>query len=200
MPSKPQGMLLILSGPSGVGKGTLVARLLEEDKSFCLSCSATTREPREGEIDGVHYHFLTNEQYDELLARDAFLEHAEVHGNRYGTLKSCVEECQKQGKNIVLDIDCQGACHVMSKTDDYVSVFILPPSMAVLHKRLEERGTETPETIAKRTANARGEMEKISAYQYAVINDDFEEAFHTLTAIITAEKHRLTRYNPTIPD
>ena len=189
-----KGMLLILSGPSGVGKGTLAKMLLEWDPSFRLSCSVTTREPREGEQEGIDYHFISNEKYDELLEKDAFLEHAQVHGNRYGTLRKPVEDLIAQGMSVLLEIDQQGAIHVMEKARDYVSIFILPPSLEELRSRLEGRGTETPEAVERRLANARGEIEKLDRYQYALVNDHLEEAFQRLQAIVTAEKMRVTRF------
>lgn len=198
MNDERKGMLLIVSGPSGVGKGTLNQKLLATDPSFRLSCSATTRAPREGEIDGVHYHFLSQERYDELLSQNAFLEHAQVHGNCYGTLEAPVREMMDQGLNVLLEIDQQGAINVMQKMQDYVSVFILPPSFADLEARLMGRGTETPETLKCRLNNARGEIEKAGAYQYVIVNDNLETAFTQLQAIVAAEKQRLVRYTPAI--
>ena len=124
-----KGMLLVISGPSGTGKGTLIKRLMEEDPSLVFSVSATTRAPRPGEIDGVHYHFVTNEQYDELVAQDAFVEYATVHANRYGTLRSEVYGRLEKGENVVLDIDVQGSLNVIANEKEKVSIFILPPSM-----------------------------------------------------------------------
>ncbi|MBE5801902.1 MAG: guanylate kinase [Clostridiales bacterium] len=195
-----RGMLLIISGPSGAGKGTFVAKLLEQDPSFVLSCSVTTRAPREKEIDGVHYHFITEERYDQLLAEDAFLEHATVHGNRYGTLRKPVEELLSQGKNVVLEIDPQGAISVMENTDDYVSVFILPPSYQLLRKRLTDRQTDAPDVIERRMRNARNEIALLSRYQYAVVNDQLDVAFEEMMSIVRAEKQRIVRYQPEIPE
>lgn len=194
------GMLLIISGPSGTGKGTLVKKLMDTDPSFRFSCSVTTRKPREGEVDGVHYYFVTEEKYDELLAQDAFLEHATVHGHRYGTLKKPVEEMMAQGYNVLLDIDPQGAISVMENADDYVSVFILPPSFEDLRVRLHTRNTDDPVEIERRLNNARGEVKKIDRYQYAVVNDDLELAFCQLQAIVNAEKLRTKRCKTTITE
>ena len=193
-----KGMLLVISGPSGTGKGTLCERLLRSDATMSFSISATTRKPREGEVDGVHYHFISDAQYDELLAQDAFLEHATVHGHRYGTLRSQVEAGIEEGRNMLLDIDPQGALSVMKRKPDTVSVFILPPSYTVLRERLKTRNTEDPDEIMKRLSNAYGELAQLKYYQYALVNDQLDAAFERLCAIILAEKHRTTRYFPEI--
>lgn len=198
MREERKGMLIVISGPSGTGKGTICEKLLAEDPSLTFSVSATTRYRRETEIDGVHYHFMTEEQYDQLLAEDAFLEHATVHGHRYGTLKSQVEKLMEQGLNVVLDIDPQGAKEVMRQRPDCVSIFILPPSYAALRVRLHTRNTDDPREIERRLGNARGEIEQMHRYQYAVVNDDLELAYHQISAIIEAEKQRTTRYFPVI--
>ena len=195
-----KGMLLVVSGASGTGKGTLVSRLLKEDPSFVFSVSATTREPREGEMDNVHYHFLTEAQFDELLARDAFLEHATVHDHRYGTLKEEVFGRMELGQNVLLDIDTQGAFNVMAAAPDCVSVFILPPSYAELRRRLEGRNTEPPEVIERRWQNAHQEIPLMGRYQYIIVNDDFETAYAQLRAITLAEKQRSNRYTPVVPE
>ncbi len=195
---KRKGMLLIISGPSGTGKGTLVKKLMESDPSISFSCSATTRAPRPGEIDGVHYHFIDDTAYDCLLSEDAFLEHATVHGHRYGTLKREVEEQLASGKNVLLDIDPQGAINVMNHVCDYVSVFILPPSFSALRVRLHTRNTDDPVEIERRLRNARREVLNIGKYHYAVVNDDLELAFSQLQSIVNAEKQRTTRFCPTI--
>lgn len=192
------GMLLIISGPSGTGKGTLVKKLMDHDPSFRFSCSVTTRKPRVGEIDGVHYHFVTVEEYDRLVAENAFLEHATVHGNHYGTLRKPVEEMMSRGENVLLDIDPQGAISVMENAEDYVSVFILPPSFEDLRVRLHTRNTDDPVEIERRLNNARGEVKKIDRYQYAVVNDDLELAFVQLQSIVNAEKLRTKRCKTTI--
>ncbi len=195
-----KGMLLIISGPSGTGKGTLVKMLTDSDPSFRFSCSVTTRQPREGEIDGVHYHFVSEQRYDELLKQNAFLEHATVHGHRYGTLRKPVEELMEEGYNVLLDIDPQGAISVMENAEDYVSVFILPPSYAELRVRLHTRNTDDPVEIERRLNNARGEVQKIQRYQYSIINDTLELAFAQLQSIVNAEKQRTNRFFPTIPE
>jgi len=197
-----KGMLLIVSGPSGVGKGTLVALLRNYDPNFKLSCSVTTREARPGEIDGVHYHFITNEMYDQMLAENAFLEHAVVHDNRYGTPRKPVEEMLAKGYDVILEIDPQGAIAVMDNLnpDEYVSVFILPPSYKLLEERLTARQTDKPDVIERRMKNARIEIAKLDRYQYTLINDEIGPAFDELLYIIKAEKRRTKRYMPEIPE
>lgn len=197
---KRKGMLLIISGPSGTGKGTLVKKLMDSDPSICFSCSVTTRPPRTGEINGVHYYFIDDAEYDRLLARDEFLEHATVHGHRYGTLRKQVEQNLAAEKNVLLDIDPQGAISVMQHVTDYVSVFILPPSFSALRVRLHTRNTDDPVEIERRLRNARCEVLNINRYQYAVINDDLDLAFSQLQCIVNAEKQRTTRFCPIIQE
>ena len=193
-----KGMLLVISGPSGAGKGTLVSKLLEKDPSFCFSVSVTTLSRRENEIEDVHYHFISDEEYDKLLAEDAFIEHASVHGHRYGTLKSEVYDRMEQGQNVLLDIDPQGAREVMAKEKDCVSVFILPPSYHDLKVRLHTRNTENEEEIQRRLNHARGEIRQMDRYRYLVVNDNLELAFEQLAAIVRAEKQNAVRYFPEI--
>ena len=194
------GMLLIISGPSGTGKGTLVEKLMQSDPSFRFSCSVTTRAPRTGEVDGVHYHFVTVEEYNKLVAENAFLEHATVHGNHYGTLRKPIEDMMAQGQNVLLDIDTQGAISVMENAEEYVSIFILPPSYTELRKRLENRQTDAPDVIERRMNNARGEVAKLERYQYSIVNDDLETAYSQLKLIVEAEKLRISRCKVTIPE
>ena len=193
-----KGMLIVIAGPSGTGKGTICKRLLAEDPTLTFSVSVTTRAPRFDEIDGVHYFFISEEKYDELLAEDAFLEHASVHGHRYGTLKSQVDAIMASGKSVVLDIDPQGAREVMRQKPDCVSIFMLPPSYEDLRVRLHTRNTDDPLEIEHRLGNARGEIDQMHLYQYAVVNDDLEFAYHQVSSIITAEKQRTTRYFPVV--
>ena len=198
MREERKGMLILVSGPSGTGKGTLCERLLAEDPSLTFSVSATTRAPRSTEIEGVHYFFISDEKYDELLAQNAFLEHATVHAHRYGTLKSQVDELMAKGLNVVLDIDPQGAKEVMRQRPDCVSIFILPPSYEALRVRLHTRNTDDPVEINRRLGNAKGEIEQMHLYQYVVVNDDLELAFQQMSSIIAAEKQRTTRYFPVV--
>ena len=198
MKEERKSMLIVISGPSGVGKGTIYNRLLNNDPSLTFSVSVTTRAPREGEIDGVHYFFISEEKYQELEAQGAFLEHATVHGHSYGTLKSQVQEKMELGYNVVLDIDPQGAKQVMAQWPECVSIFLLPPSYQKLRERLYGRNTDDPKEIERRLNNARGEIEQVGLYQYTVVNDDLELAFEQVSAIIAAEKQRTNRYFPVV--
>ena len=193
-------MLLVISGPSGTGKGTLANLLLENDPSFSFSVSVTTRQRRDYEVEGVHYFFINDAQYDHLIKEDAFLEHATVHGNRYGTLKSQVAKLMDEGKNVILDIDPQGARQVLQNADECVSVFILPPSFRTLRERLHTRNTDDPAEIERRVHNAHEEVQHIGMYDYTVINDDLDTAFHQLQTIIEAEKLSTVRYLPVVEE
>ena len=193
-------MLLVISGPSGTGKGTLADLLMKSDPSFSFSVSATTRARRDYETEGVHYFFISEERYDELVREGAFLEHAEVHGNHYGTLKQQVSYLMENGKNVILDIDTQGARQVIANAPDCVSVFILPPSFRQLRERLEKRNTDAPEEIDRRMRNAREEVQQIGMYDYVIINDDLNVAFSQLQAVIQAEKQKTSRYFPVIEE
>ena len=193
-------MLLVISGSSGTGKGTLANLLLEKDPSFSFSVSVTTRQKRDYEVEGVHYFFISDAQYDQLIEEDAFLEHATVHGNRYGTLKSQVARLMDEGKNVILDIDPQGARQVLQNADDCVSVFILPPSFRTLRERLHTRNTDDPVEIERRVHNAHEEVQHIGMYDYTVINDDLDTAFHQLQTIIEAEKLSTARCFPVVEE
>lgn len=195
-----RGMLIIISGPSGAGKGTLCERLLQQDGDISFSVSATTRAPRHGEKDGVHYHFLTEKAFDDLLAQDAFLEYATVHDHRYGTPRAPVEKAMEEGRDILLDVDSQGALRVMGKVKDTVSIFILPPSFKALRQRLHTRNTDDDREIEKRLNNARKEIQQCRHYNYAIVNDDLDLAFSRLRCIIMAERHRTLRYLPAIAE
>ena len=198
MKEERKSMLIVISGPSGVGKGTIYNRLLDNDPSLTFSVSVTTRGPRNGETDGVDYFFISDEKYQELVNADAFLEHATVHGHSYGTLKSQIQEKMEKGYNVVLDIDPQGAKQVMAQWPECVSIFLLPPSYQKLRERLYGRNTDDPKEIERRLNNARGEIEQVGMYQYTVVNDDLELAFEQVSAIITAEKQRTNRYFPVV--
>ncbi len=198
MREERKSMLIVISGPSGVGKGTIYNRLLDQDPSLTFSVSVTTRAPRPGEIDGVDYFFISDAEYEELVRKDAFVEHATVHGHSYGTLKTQVEEKMAKGLSVVLDIDPQGAKNVMKACPDCVSIFLLPPSYEKLRQRLYGRNTDDPKEIERRLSNARGEIEQVGMYQYTVVNDDLDLAYEQVAAIITAEKQRTTRYFPVV--
>ena len=190
-------VILIVSAPSGCGKGTILGRVFNEKDVF-MSVSCTTRGPREGEIDGVHYNFWSEDKFNRLVEEDGFLEHAEVHGHLYGTPRQPVLDELEAGRSVMLDIDPQGALQVMEKMPGCVSVFILPPSFSELRSRLEKRGTETREEIERRLNNARGEVALRDHYQYLVVNDDLEIAVNTLQGIVNAEKQRSCRYFPIV--
>ena len=195
-----KGMLLVISGPSGVGKGTLFKKLLKDDPSTTFSVSYTTRAPRPGEVNGADYHFVTREAYNAMKEKGGFLESAEVHGNCYGTPVQPVLEAIEKGLNMVLDIDPQGALQVMAAMPGCVSVFILPPSYPQLRQRLTDRNTESPEDVERRLGNARGEIALMDRYQYLIVNDDLEKAYAQLKGIVDAEKQRSVRYFPVVEE
>lgn len=182
-----RGKTFIISGPSGVGKSTVLHALMESRKNLYFSVSATTRDPRPGEIDGVHYHFLDVDTFRDRIARDEFLEYAEYVGNFYGTPKKFVDAAMNQGQDVILDIEIQGAIQVCSKRPDTVRIFIAPPSWSELERRLTERGTDSEEKIQKRLLRAKVEFQTAHTYDYFVINDTVENAVMELNAIMTAE-------------
>ena len=182
-----KGKTFIVSGPSGVGKSTVLNALLEKRKNLYFSVSATTREPRPGELDGIHYHFMNVESFRKWIAMEQFLEYAEYVGNFYGTPKRYVDEAMEQGKDVILDIEVQGAIQVTSKRPETVRIFIAPPSWAELERRLTERGTDSLEKIQKRLLRAKVEFQTAHTYDYFVINDTVENAVKELDAIMTAE-------------
>lgn len=184
MGSERRGELFVISGPSGAGKGTLVQRLLKRVPGIWLSVSATTRAPRAGEEEGVHYLFKTAHEFDDLLATDGLLEWARVHGERYGTPRSPVEEHLAFGCQVVLEIEPQGAFQVKKAFPAAILIFIEPPSFEELERRLVHRGTETPEQIARRLKTGQVEMEREKEYDVVVINDDIESATRKLVDLI----------------
>lgn len=186
-----KGFLLVVSGPSGVGKGTVTDALLKEKDDLIFSISATTRDKRVGEVDGEDYFFLSKDEFEGKVEDGKFLEHARVHGNLYGTPKDFVLDSIDQGKIIVLEIDVQGALQVKANYPNGVFVFLLPPSLEELERRLTHRGTESDEQIAIRLKNARAELSKFNEYQYAVVNDKVENAVESIESIIDAEKLRI---------
>lgn len=188
-----QGLLFIVSAPSGAGKTSLVKALLERDEALHLAVSCTTRAPRPGEEDGIHYHFLTEDTFLERIAAGSFIEHAEVFGHRYGTTAAAVHQVIDQGHDLLLEIDWQGARQVRRHWPSAIGIFILPPSLAVLVARLRGRGQDDETVIASRMAQARDELSHYSEYDYLVVNDDFERAVTHLAAIVRAERQRRTR-------
>lgn len=182
-----KGKTFIISGPSGVGKSTVLKALLEKRSDVYFSVSATTRAPRPGEEDGVHYHFMDANSFRQRIAADEFLEYAEYVGNFYGTPKKYVDEAMEQGKDVILDIEVQGAIQVCSKRPEAVRIFIAPPSWEELERRLTERGTDSPEKVQKRLLRAKVEFQTAHTYDYFVINDTVEAAVAELDAIMTAE-------------
>lgn len=188
------GKLFIISGPSGAGKGTICKRLIEDSDSdrMELSVSMTTRPPRKGEVDGVSYYFVTMEQFRENVLADGFLEHAEVYGNCYGTPKAKVIEKLEAGIDVVLEIDIQGAMNVKKAYPDGIFIFILPPSMSILRKRLTGRGTDSMDIIDMRLSKTLGELSYIEEYDYVVVNGELEEAVDRVKAIVVAEHSRVT--------
>ena len=188
-----KGLLLVLSGPSGTGKSTVIAGLMGLRDDIRFSVSATTRAPRPGEQDGRDYYFISREEFLDMIGRDAFLEHAEYVGNFYGTPAAPVEENMRAGFHVLLDIEVQGAAQVMAKRPDAVSVFLAPPSLEELEKRLRGRGTDDDERIARRLEAARRELAQADTYTYTVVNDDANEAARQLDAILTAELCRSDR-------
>ncbi|WP_336772589.1 guanylate kinase [Paenibacillus sp. MMO-58] len=189
-----KGLLIVLSGPSGVGKGTVCSVLRQKVPELVYSVSATTRKPRQGEIDGINYFFKTKEQFKEMIAKDALLEHAEYVGNCYGTPRDFVESTLASGKDVILEIEVQGALKVKEKFPEGVFVFLLPPSLDELKSRITGRGTETQDTINNRMTVAVEEMNLIRHYDYAVVNDEIDAACHRIQSIITAEHCRRDRF------
>lgn len=188
-----QGVLFVISSPSGGGKGTLIRRLLDTVPGVSYSVSWTTRAPRPGERDGVNYHFVTEQEFARMRDGGGFLEWAVVHGNLYGTSRAVVEEELREGRDIVLEIDVQGAAWVRAAMRSVVSVFILPPSLEVLTERLTRRMTERPEELALRLRNARGEVEQYRHFDYVILNDEVERAASQLSSIVCAERARRER-------
>ncbi len=183
-----KGKLLVLSGPSGVGKGTVLGELMKRRGDMCFSVSATTRQPREGEVDGVNYFFVTKERFEEMIRNNELLEYAQFVSNSYGTPRAYVEQQLEQGMNVILDIEVQGARNIVKMIPDAVSVYMIPPSYEELERRLRGRGTETEEQIQGRLQTAINEAKAADFYRYIIVNDNLETAVNELDAIMTAEK------------
>lgn len=179
-----KGHLFVISAPSGTGKTTLCRMLLEEFRSIEYSVSVTTRMPREGEVDGVDYHFVPVETFEQMIKDGALVEWANVHGNYYGTSLSFIHQCLEEGKNILLDIDVKGAASIRAVYPDAVTLFIMPPSIEALRERLEKRGTDSTEVIEKRLINAEEEVKHKNMYTHVIVNDVLEEARDQLFQII----------------
>ena len=185
-----KGKLLVISGPSGAGKSTVVFKAIEGREDVCFSTSVTTRSPRPGEVDGREYFFVNFERFREMVENDELLEHAEYVANRYGTPRAYVEQRMAEGLNVVLDIEVQGARQVRKKMPDAVLIFIAPPSIEELERRLRGRGTDTEAAIEGRLIRARQEFQEADFYDYLIVNDDVEKAAAKLNAIIEAEHCR----------
>ena len=187
---KEKGKLIVISGPSGAGKSTVVFKAIEGREDFCFSTSVTTRKPRPGEVDGREYFFVDPDRFKEMVANDELLEHAEYVANSYGTPRAYVEEKLAAGMNVLLDIEVQGARQIHEKKPDAVMIFIIPPSLEELEKRLRGRGTDTDRAIEARLIRARQEYQEADFYDYLIINDDAGKAAEELSAIILAEHCR----------
>ena len=185
-----KGRLIVISGPSGAGKSTVVFKAIRDRQDFCFSTSVTTRAPRPGEVDGREYFFIDRERYDQMVLQDELLEHAEYVSNGYGTPRFFVEQTLSEGMNVVLDIEIQGARQVREKMPEAVLVFVIPPSMEELRRRLVGRGTDSPEAIEGRLLRAREEYAEADFYDYLIVNDDADEAAADFSAIVRAEHLR----------
>lgn len=195
-----KGILIVLSGFSGAGKGTLVKALLKKYDDYALSISMTTRAPRQGERDGVEYFFTDKEHFEETIAADGLVEYATYCGNYYGTPRAYVEEQMAAGKNVLLEIEIQGALKIKEKFPDSLLIFVTPPSAKELKRRLEGRGTEEPDVIARRLARASEESEGIEAYDYIVINDDLDVCVEELHRLVDAARRSPIRSQEFIED
>lgn len=193
MTGSRKGLLVVVSGPSGVGKGTILERLLTLRKDCVFSISATTRAPRPGEIDGQHYYFLAPETFNDWIEQDRFLEWNQVHSAYYGTPREFVERTRALGRHVVLDVDVKGGLEVMTAEPDCVSIFLAPPDLEALRWRLRHRGTESAEQIAGRLLVARSELKHMDRYAYTIVNDEIDRAEAQLEAVLEAEMARTVR-------
>ena len=201
MMNERRGKLIVVSGPSGAGKSTVIKKVMERRSDLCFSVSATTRKPRDGEVDGVHSFFVTGTEFDRMIGDDELLEHAEYNRDNYGTPRAYVEEKRRAGMHVLLDIEVQGARQVRERVPEAIKIFVIPRSLQVREQRLRGRSTEDEEQIQRRLARARGEYHEADFYDYVVINDDLEVAASELNAIITAELCRYAeRKHYLVPD
>lgn len=189
-----KGLLIVLSGPSGTGKGTVCKALLKKRKDISLSVSCTTRTPRPGETDGISYFFKSRDEFESLIKQNEFLEYADVFSNYYGTPKSFVDAEIEQGKDVLLEIDVQGALKVKAAYPQGVYIFLVPPSMEELENRIRSRGTETAEQIEARLGKASAEMKLMRKYDYRIVNENVDDVVCRIESIMTAEKLRVFRY------
>ena len=195
-----KGLLLVVSGPSGAGKGTICKALLNKNDQIKLSVSATTRKPRNGEVHGVNYFFIEKEEFAKMIENGAFLEYAQIYDNFYGTPKAAIIECLEKGQDVILEIEMQGARQIKEVYPEGVFIFVLPPSLEELKSRIVGRGTETQEEIEKRFSCAFEEINQIVNYDYFIVNEDIEKSVSDVEAIICAEKNKVTRYKNNIID
>lgn len=186
-----KGLLLVVSAPSGCGKGTILAEILQ-DPNYYYSISATTRAPREGEQDGVNYHFITKAEFETRISRNGMLEHASYCDNYYGTPRKEVEEMLESGRDVILEIEVQGAMQIKKVCPEAVFIFIAPPSIGELERRLKKRGTETEEVIMQRVSEAAGEIRFADQYNYVVVNGDLDQAIADFKTVVAAEKMKPT--------
>jgi len=195
-----KGLLLVVSGPSGAGKGTICKALLNKNDKIKLSVSATTRKPRNGEVHGVNYFFIEKEEFTKMVENGEFLEHAQIYDNFYGTPKAAIIECLEKGQDVILEIEMQGARQIKEVYPEGVFIFVLPPSLEELKSRIVGRGTETQEEIEKRFSCAFEEINQIVNYDYFIVNEDIEKSVNDVEAIILSEKNKVTRYKKNIID